>query len=105
MALSKIDVFCTNCNSKFSKTPKRSFLGFQNIVCPTCQEKLTYPLTKGYRIIYIILALLMTFRIIQTIIEGTFISNYILGVLITIAILITLFKDRNIRKSLSNKKY
>lgn len=98
MVLSDIDAICTKCKTKFNASPKRSFLGFQKLVCPNCQEKITYPLTKGYRITYQVIFVLMIIFIIGQFSQGQI--GYPGG--IGIAIIFALVRDRSIRKAVSN---
>lgn len=65
MALSQIDAICTNCKAQFNGVPKRSFLGFRKLTCPDCHQKLLYPLTTGYHIIYCILCVLVAWLAIN----------------------------------------
>ncbi len=50
MSLSKIDAVCKKCNLK--AMPKKSYLGFQEFVCPSCGGEIAYPLTSNYRAFY-----------------------------------------------------
>ena len=45
-------VSCPHCDEAFHGIPKKTFLGFQQYICPACSEKFKYPLSRGYRIIY-----------------------------------------------------
>ncbi len=99
MALSPINVTCKKCNSKFTDVPKRTFIGFQKLVCPTCQEKLTYPLTSGYRATYWVLLVSMVANIFVAISQGGFVVPGLLG----IAVLFALIRDRSIRKQVTTK--
>lgn len=98
MALSKTDAICTKCKKMFYSILTRSFLGFQNTTCPHCQEKLTYPLTTGYRTTYQILLGLMIVIILTQFGQGGF--GYPGG--IGLAIMYALYRDWSIRKSMRN---
>lgn len=52
MALLPIEAHCESCKTTFAGQPKRSFLGFQKVKCPSCGRALVYPLTSRYRSIY-----------------------------------------------------
>jgi hypothetical protein len=99
MTLSAINVTCKKCDSKFTGVPKRTFIGFQKLVCPTCQEKLTYPLTSGYRATYWVLLVVMISNTFVAISQGGFAVPGIIG----IAVIFALIRDRNIRKQVSMK--
>ena len=48
MDQSEISVTCENCGQKFTGIPEKSFLGFQKLTCPGCNDRITLPLVKGY---------------------------------------------------------
>src|SRR5437667_12682102 len=52
MALTEIEAICRSCHKTFRAQPKRTFLGFQRLVCPHCSREVMYPLTSGYRTAY-----------------------------------------------------
>lgn len=97
MALPAINAICTKCGTKFRDTPKRTFLGFQKLMCPGCSERVTYPLTTGYRITYWILLGLMILAFINAVSQGGFAIPGGLG----IAIIIAVIKDMRLRKRVS----
>lgn len=97
MALTSIAVVCTKCSSKFNQIPKQSFLGFQKLVCPSCQEKLTYPLTKGYRTTYWVIFVFMILAIFAALAKGEFVFPGGFG----LAVAFALFRDRSISKRIS----
>ena len=98
MALEAVDAVCTKCNTKFNTIPKQSFLGFQKLECPSCNEKLTYPLTKGYRTTYWVIFVLMVLTIIGQFAQGKFGFPGGFG----IAVMFALLRDRSIRKKISS---
>ena len=98
MALNPINVICTSCDYQFKDRPERSFLGFQKITCPSCQNKLIYPLTSGFRTTYLIIAILMLLMIIANLSKGNIGSPGVIG----FAILYALIRDWQIRKEISN---
>ncbi len=97
MALAPISISCAKCGTDFTALPKRSFLGFQKLSCPNCDEQLTYPLTSGYRITYWILFGLMVLGSIDIALQGKFPIIGFFG----FAIMIALFNDVCIRKQLA----
>lgn len=97
MALPEINAVCKKCKTKFNASPNRSFLGFQNLNCPSCQEPLTYPLTKGYRLTYQVILALMVISALGMLSQGQIGFPGGIG----IAIIFALFRDRSIRKEVS----
>ncbi len=97
MALTPIDAICTNCGTKFRDVPRRTFLGFQKFQCPKCLEKVTYPLTDGYRITYWIL---LTLAFIAAVSQGNIPIPGGFG----IAIIVALISDMKIRKRIAFKE-
>ncbi len=98
MALKPIEVHCDKCGTDFIQEPKRSFLGFQKLICSSCAEKLVYPLTNGYRITYWVLFAIMALAFINALSQGGFAFPGGFG----IATIIALIQDWRIRKHISN---
>lgn len=97
MALSEINVRCASCSHQFSAIPTKSFLGFQKLDCPSCNAKVTYPLTKGYRITYMVILALMVLTIISSFSQGSIGFPGGLGIAVIIALVI----DFNLRRKLA----
>lgn len=96
MALEAINVTCPKCSAQFTQVPKRSFLGFQKIVCPSCQNKATYPLTYGYQAVYWGLLVLMVVMMYNGFSQGEFMMPGGIG----FAVIFALLRDRSLRKRL-----
>src|SRR5690348_7133411 len=99
MALKEINAICPTCRTAFRATPSRTFLGFQKLSCPK-GHRVVYPLTKGYRITYIVLLVLMVITIVGNAAQGKIAVPGILGVLVIIGLL----RDWNIRKQVAGLK-
>ncbi len=99
MALKPIEAHCNKCNANFTQEPKRSFLGFQKLVCSSCNEKLVYPLTTGYRITYWVLVAFMALSFANALSQGGIAFPGVLG----IAIIIALIQDWRIKKRVSGE--
>ncbi len=56
------DVKCDSCKESFSAVPKYTFLGFIKFKCPKCNSKSFYPLSKGYRVTYWIIAIIVSLK-------------------------------------------
>ena len=89
-----ISATCRSCGTAFVAEPKRTFLGFQRLTCPTCKGKVVYPLTRGYRITYWVILAMMALAIVGAFAQGGFGLPGGLG----IAVMIALLRDWTIRK-------
>ncbi|MGH2396554.1 MAG: hypothetical protein ACRDFW_06110 [bacterium] len=94
MALAKIDAVCRECRGRFRAQPKRTFLGFQRLVCPHCSRRVLYPLTTGYRATYWVFVGFMGLVIVTSLATGTIAFPGLIG----LAMIWALDKDRRIRK-------
>jgi DNA-directed RNA polymerase subunit RPC12/RpoP len=97
VALPAINAKCPNCGREFRAVPKRSFLSFQKMRCPSCTKDVVYPLTKGYRIIYWAILALMLVAVVVNYTNGQPTYPGLLG----FAALIALVEDARIRKAAS----
>tara|TARA_R110002072_G_scaffold271879_1_gene431901 strand:+ start:3489 stop:3809 length:321 start_codon:yes stop_codon:yes gene_type:complete len=88
MSLPEISALCGTCKHQFSTEPKRSFLGFQKVTCPSCNKEITYPLTSGYRATYWVLLVLMIVGIIKAFSEGGIAGPGGFGIAIIVALVI-----------------
>ena len=73
--------------------PKRSFLGFLKFTCPSCRKTFLYPLTRGYRIAYWIVVVLVGVACIVGLILGEVVAPGLLA----IAAAIALAKDHSVK--------
>lgn len=87
MAPTPIDAVCPNCKACFKATPKRTFLGFQRLVCPECKKDVVYPLTGGYRTTYWVLFVFMVLAMIGSFARGEFGVPGGLGIAVAIALI------------------
>ena len=94
MALHPIHSSCPYCQHPFNETPSRSFLGFQKISCPACNENLTYPLSSGFRTTYRVLVIVI---LLVNLLQGRIGFPGIIG----IAMCYALFRDWKLRKELN----
>ena len=97
---SQMEVVCTECHSTFNATPKRSFLGFLQFVCPKCNRKVVYPLTSGYRIFYWIVFTYMVIVSVVAFKQGGFAIPGLIG----IAVIIALIKDTSIKRKVQSAR-
>lgn len=88
MSLPEIPAVCETCRHKFRTEPKRSFLGFQKVTCPSCKKETTYPLTSGYRITYWVLLFLMIIGIFNAFSEGGIAAPGGFGIALIVALVI-----------------
>ena len=92
--MNTISATCQSCRTSFSAAPKRTFLGFQRMACPSCKAEVVYPLTRGYRITYWVIFAFMAFTVLTAFAQGGIGFPGGLG----IAVLIALFRDWTIQK-------
>jgi DNA-directed RNA polymerase subunit RPC12/RpoP len=97
VALPAINAKCPNCGREFRAVPKRSFLAFQKMRCPSCSKDVVYPLTKGYRFIYWVILALMLVAVVVNYSMGRITYPSLLG----FAALVALVEDARIRKATS----
>lgn len=88
MSIPEISVVCETCKNQFPTVPRRSFLGFQKVICPSCNRETTYPLTSGYRATYWVLLILMVVGIFNSLSEGGVAGPGGFGIAIIIALVI-----------------
>lgn len=88
MSISQIPAVCEHCKRQFTAAPTRSFLGFQKVICPSCENETTYPLTSGYRTTYWVLLVLMIFGIVNSISEGGIAGPGGFGIAMIVALLV-----------------
>jgi DNA-directed RNA polymerase subunit RPC12/RpoP len=98
MALEEIDARCSGCLHEFRTRPKRSFMGFQKLKCPSCGKKVLYPLTTGYRVIYWVLLALMGYSLSLNWSAGRVASPGLIG----FAIMAALVNDLRMRRELAS---
>ena len=81
---------CPKCKNDFSDKPKKNFLGFPTITCKSCGDKIHYPLSTTYRIIYYVLAAVAVYGIVIVLAGGDTGFLAITG----LAAIFALIKDR-----------
>ena len=85
---------CPKCKNMFNGEPRKTFLGFQKLVCPRCRNGLAYPLTRGYRIFYWVMLVLMGLMIVEAFAQGDFALPGIVG----ICMIVALVRDARLRR-------
>jgi phage FluMu protein Com len=94
---------CPHCKKmvETSTKPKRSFMGFLRIICPTCTNEFRYPLTSGYvRIYWMLLAanvILITYLLSQ---GATVIPNPI-GIIVLVYVIVSLVKNNKLKREIA----
>ena len=99
--MNEISAICPSCKASFSAEPKQTFLGFQRMTCPSCSADVTYPLTRGYRIAYWIIASLMLVTIAYSFTEGEIGFPGGLGIAVLIALVIDWRLQRKVAATLA----
>ena len=97
MPTAEIDAICRDCGHRFRAQPSRSFLGFLELKCPACSKAVTYPLTKSYRIGYLVLLPLFAFFFAYSLSHG----EIQLSGIAAIAILVALARDWQVRRQIA----
>src|SRR5437764_895837 len=97
VALAAIDARCTSCGHEFRKVPKKSFLAFQKMRCPSCSKDVVYPLTNGYRVIWWAVVVLMLVVVIVNATNGR--ASY--PTLVGFAAVFALVEDARIRRGIA----
>ena len=98
MALTEIEAICRSCHKTFRAQPKRTFLGFQRLVCPDCSREVMYPLTSGYRTAYWIFVGFMALVILASLAQGQIAFPGLIG----LAMIWALDRDRRLRKEVAS---
>jgi hypothetical protein len=96
---------CPDCKAMVvvSSKPKRSFMGFLRIQCPTCKKEFSYPLTPGYVACYWFLLAynaINTIYLINVLLQGgAFIPNPI-GMVVLVYVIISLVKNTKLKREI-----
>jgi ribosomal protein L37AE/L43A len=94
---------CPQCKQmvKLATRPKRSFMGFARIPCPTCKSEFRYPLTTGYVVFYWLLLLGNIAWLTYILSRGQgFVPNPI-GIVVFIYVVISLVKNSTLKRSIA----
>jgi len=94
---------CPQCKHtvRMTSKPKRSFMGFARIPCPSCKTEFRYPLTTGYVIFYWLLLLGNVGFIAYILSRGQgFIPNPI-GIVVLIYVVISLVKNSSLKRTIT----
>lgn len=98
-------MFCKNCGKEIdNKNVKRTFLGFQKIVCLSCSNQVMIPLSKGLKITYWLFVVVFGVSLIRHYLNA--IQNG--GISISVIIeswLMSIFFFMPIYALIKNKKY
>jgi cobalamin biosynthesis protein CobD/CbiB len=94
---------CPNCRKtvELSAKPKRSFMGFLRIPCPTCQKEFRYPLTMGYVVFYWILLVGNVALVVSILSQGKMVIPNPIGIVILIYVIISLVKSRALKQKIT----
>ena len=94
---------CPNCKKmvELSIKPKRSFMGFLRIPCPSCQEEFRYPLTSGYVAFYWILLVGNVAWIAYILLQGGMVVPNPIGIVVLIYVIISLVKSSALKRQIA----
>ena len=101
MALTPIEGVCRSCGSRFSGIPRRSFYGFQELVCPECKKETTYPLTSGFRITYWIVLVYLVVVSIDDMNQG---RHSFLVTTLAIVLVLAIARDWIVRRDIRSNR-
>lgn len=88
MALAPINYKCGSCGHAAEVIPKRTFLGFLRAACPNCAATEDFPLTKGFRIAYVVILVIMAASMALAASQDEIPLPGLLGLLIITALII-----------------
>jgi len=94
---------CPQCKNRVTMTvkPKRSFMGFRRIPCPSCNAEFRYPLTTGYIVFYWLLLLGNVCLLVYILSQGqVFVPNPI-GIVVLAYVVISLAKNSSLKRSVT----
>jgi uncharacterized protein (DUF983 family) len=94
---------CPNCKKsvELSAKPKRSFMGFLRIPCPSCQKEFRYPLTAGYVVFYWILLAGNVAWITYVFSQGGMAVPNPIGIVVLIFVIISLVKSSALKRQIA----
>src|SRR3990167_10713382 len=93
---------CPQCKHAVTMTakPKRSFMGFARIPCPSCKTEFRYPLATAYVVVYWLLLLGNLGFLAYVLSQGQgFVPNPI-GIVVLVYVVISLVKNSSLKRSI-----
>lgn len=94
MALREREVTCTECGTKQTRHPTRSFFGFLKFTCDSCAKPFLYPLTPGFEGFYWLILGLGVVSALFILAKGQFPLPSIWLLLVSVA----LIKNRGVKQ-------
>lgn len=93
---------CPQCKQALIMTakPKRSFMGFARIPCPSCKTEFRYPLPTVYVIVYWLLLLGNLGALAYVLSQGQEIVPNPIGIVVLVYVVITLVKNSSLKRSI-----
>jgi hypothetical protein len=92
---------CPQCKHAVRMTakPRRSFMGFARIPCPSCNTEFRYPLPTAYVVVYWLLLLGNVGYLVFVLSQGQgFVPNPI-GIVVLVYVVISLVKNSSLKRS------
>jgi hypothetical protein len=100
----KSDIYvCPQCKNgvRMTSKPKRSFMGFSRIPCPSCKTEFRYPLTTGYVVFYWLLLLGNVGLLVYILSRGQGFMPNPIGIVVLIYVVISLVKNSSLKRSIA----
>lgn len=97
MDLPEMSAVCSQCRARFVVRPKRTLLAFQSCKCLACNASVIYPLTRGYRVFYQFVLVMMVLASLRTLAKGDIPLPGVFGVIAIVA----LFQDKKIKNQVA----
>ena len=94
---------CPDCceTVEIAAKPKRTFMGFQRIPCPSCQSEFRYPLTTGYVVFYWVLLIGNLAWIVSLLSQGKMVVPNPIGIVVLCFVVASLVKNTGLKRKIA----
>jgi hypothetical protein len=94
---------CPQCKNpvRMESKPKRSFMGFARIPCPSCKTEFRYPLSTGYVVVYWLLLLGNIVLVVYLLSLGQGIIPNPIGIVVLVYVVISLVKNSTLKRNIA----
>ncbi len=93
---------CPRCKRavRMAAKPKRSFMGFARIPCPSCGTEFRYPLATAYVVVYWLLLLGNVGLFTYVLSQGKGVVPNPIGIVVLVYVVISLVKNSSLKRSI-----